>query len=367
MYRRFFHSNFFILANTKGSDANDSIQEYYKTLKSLQKNTTLPNVKLPKGAKPKAQKKNMADLWQQGTVSDSDIKQTKSKYKSFFANVVTDKKHHFVIPGLQKNYVPQGLGETKDWFLISAYYGGSSKKQSMMFVVSKATGEVLKAITLPTFAHVGGIAASSKKVFICSDGTTAGAISIDRIKEAQNETALAFEHNFKLKSKCSYAAFSGGLFFAGTFEEKKNGVVYGYKESNGKMVAQKKFIVPSKVQGIAFLDSNNVVLSRSYGRKASLFTMFTFMAQLDKYTIKPTMFSADGSGIPTLNLVTMKSSKMKLPPMSEGILKSSTDSNLYVIFESAAAKYYSSPKSKSKTYCKFPMDRIVAYRASKFK
>lgn len=54
------------------------------------------------------------------------------------------------------NWVPQGVTQSEDSYFVSSY-DGDHKRNSLIFKISKETGEYEKSYILPSLSHVGGI------------------------------------------------------------------------------------------------------------------------------------------------------------------------------------------------------------------
>jgi len=291
--------------------------------------------------------------FQQSTVSDS-VRSSVYKafsYKTFLNKTLRDASHNFVVPGLKQDYVPQGFGETSDWYLITGYYHpykSSDKRNSMLFIINKSNGKLLKHLILPTDAHVGGVAGSSTDVFVCSSGKSIGRISISLLKKAVSGSSISFDKTYTTKTTCSFASYYHDTLFVGLFDESKKAEAYGYKVNASSLQVLYKYTIPKKVQGFTILGKNKIAVSQSYGRN---------------FNSKLIIYEASNP-YKDINLPKQKSKSYVLPPMSEAIFYGS-DGNLYGLFESGSNYYYGGPKAKKASYCKHPMDHIIAVPASK--
>lgn len=288
--------------------------------------------------------------YQVSTVPSSTRKTVYKNYAKFLNNTLKDNLHNFVIPGLGQDFVPQGVAGTKEFIIFTAYYekyGSSTKKNSMLYLVSRSTGKVAKAVKLDTTGHVGGVAATDKNVYVCLDKKL-GEISLSTIVNAKDESVIGFKTKHSLPSTCSFASYYKDRIYTGTFNNSTKQTAYGFTISGGKLTLKAKYIIPKKIQGFSVISDTQIVVSQSYGRNS------------DSSIIVYTVASAYKGG----DLTTAKKKEHTLPPMTEGIF-TGEDGNLYIIFESGANSYYAAPKNKKDNYAKNPMDRIVAINKSK--
>ena len=297
----------------------------------------------------------LAVNYQTSTVESGVLRKTVSKYK-IFKRALQDAPHFFVVPGLAQGFVPQGFGETKDWFLVTSYYNKyNSKKtnQSMLFVVNKKDGKLAKALVLPTTGHVGGVAGTETDVYVCC-GKAVGRIAISAVKSAKNGGSIAFNKSLAMKTTCSFLSYFNSKLYAGVFDEDNKGTAYSYTIGKNSLTSKAKYVIPKKIQGMAWLSKTQVAVSQSYGRNTD--------SNIIIYTLKDKEYNSSVD-------LTKKSGKyfkkIIAPPMSENIFRSVYDGNFYAIFESGSDFYYSAPKKAKESYCKKPTDRILAIPTKK--
>lgn len=288
--------------------------------------------------------------YQISTVPESVRKTVYSHYDKFLNKTIKDNLHNFVLPGLGQDFVPQGFAETSDSFVVTAYYnkyGSSTTKNSKLYLISKSTGKVTRAVALDTTGHVGGVAASSSSVYVCV-GSAVGEIAISTIKNAKDEAKVAFKKKYSTLTTCSFASYYKDRLYVGSFDETSKQTVHSYTIKNGTITNMAKYIIPKKIQGFTVLSDTKIAASQSYGRNNN--------STLIVYTVASAYKSTD--------LTSATSTKYNLPPMSEGIFTGS-DKNLYILFESGANYYYKGPKAAGASYAKNPMDRAIAVSISK--
>ena len=308
-----------------------------------------------------------ADIKQTSVVLESDIKNV-DEFNDFNNIFSAD----FTIPGLLEGVIPQGLcyDSDTDSFIVSGYYEDGTHP-SVIMIIDKKTKNLtdfhfLKNIDSSDFyGHAGGVACSESTLFLTSDGVCY-TISLDNLSKQKNNTPITLEANFKLLTKGSFAAYNDGILWTGDFIESdkkelekvsnvttlENGeTLYAYCEgyvldgglpSVDRINSQKNgyipdymLAIPQQVQGMAFGYTGKVILTTSYGRKNN-----------SEIYVYDDPLSADRVGTYTvdsneIDLYACSSEiltkKIIAPPMVEGATQ--TTDNVYIIFESGAAKY----------------------------
>lgn len=307
------------------------------------------------------------DIKQTGVILKSDIENV-DEFNDFNNLFSAD----FIIPGLFEGVIPQGLCYNSDTasFIVSGYYEDGTHPSVIMIIDSKTkkltSYHFLKNIDSSDFyGHAGGIACSESTLFLTSDGVCY-TISLNNLSKKTDNSPIAFEGNFKLQTKGSFAAYSNGIFWTGDFIESdkkelekvtnvttlENGeTLYAYCEGyvldeglpsvdrinskNNGYVPDYMLAIPQQVQGMAFSYTGKVILSTSYGRKNnSEIYVFDDPLSADRvgtYTVDSTEIDlyACSSEILTQKIIA--------PPMVEGATQ--TTDNIFIIFESGAAKY----------------------------
>ena len=303
----------------------------------------------------------------------SDFKSSPAykKYKDF-ANLYVS-KYAIPVPGLAHTdvsgtdcttMVPQGICFADDYMVVSAYDSEGSCN-SVLYVISNTDGknrQYLMTLVLPTKAHVGGVAFDGTYLWVSNgksvssikystlDSTVASAVSAKK-----KSVSVKFHSTCSLSTTASFLTYNDGMLWVGEFKEKgdDSGKMYSYTiSSDAKKLTQKYYItLPDRIQGACFKDGY-LILSRSYSRNVS---GSTYISQLRIYKVSE----------PSSNGNIKKNSVVKtitLPPMVEGIVAGS--SYMYLLFESAATKYYKGTDGKGK--CEYPVDRIIPFRFSDF-
>ncbi len=148
------------------------------------------------------------------------------------------------IPGLSKTIstdgtsnmmTPQGICFAGEYILISAYDNGSSKINSVIYVISNASPNkrnLLTVLSLPTKAHVGGLAYDGENIWVCNKKTInkkdvheMGVIKYKTVHALSNNSAasqnVAFCTTCPVLTTASFATFYNDRIFVGQFDENR--------------------------------------------------------------------------------------------------------------------------------------------------
>lgn len=255
-----------------------------------------------------------------------------------------DFKNHYID---SDNQCPQGLCLTKDYVIISTYSAGDDKNTlGALIFYDRITGEHVKSFGMENASHLGGIAYDGKNLWICHSNT----MEIERISYEFLEHLIRIsKQNFIDISNCfsrypvknvpSCIAFDDGRLYVATHKVYTSSrmLTYTYNQEEDCLEMEKKYFIPSKVQGVTFDEEGRVYLSTSYGRtKSSYLHIYDSLEDLE------TFFNA-----PILSI--------EMPPGSEEIVRTKDD--LYILFETACYKYYEGTDGNGT--CDYPIDKIV--------
>jgi fibronectin type 3 domain-containing protein len=277
------------------------------------------------------------------------------KISFFQKNVVYSKS--YIIPGLittnvggfvSNSMCPQGITFAKKYLLISAY-DLTGEENSVVYILDKASRELLTTVVLPTYAHLGGICFDGKYVWLTT-GTKASCILYSDIVAAVASGQPYYNVDFfsvnKLGITASYITYYDDMLWIGSYDELNTTYMYSYEildyDTEVQLEKAAKMKMPTRVQGIAFTKDGYLLLSRSCQLYKGL---RGYMRRLDVY--KPDLSEEDAATIPlgkVLNYV-------YVPSMNEGI--AIDGSMLYVLFESAAFANAS-----------YKVDRVCAFKLS---
>ncbi|MGF7143093.1 hypothetical protein HNQ56_001515 [Anaerotaenia torta] len=285
------------------------------------------------------------------------LKSTAYTTIDFFKNNVNFKKS-YVIPGLVNTNVggftstamcPQGIAFAGNYLLMTAY-DLAGEELSVVYCMDKKTRELVTTLILPTNAHVGGICYDGKNVWITT-GSKVSAISYSDIKAAAKSGEPYVEVNFhsvcKVGLSASYIAYYNDKLWVGSYNELETTKLYSFSiddyGSYAELTREDTMTMPTRVQGIAFTEDGQMIISRSCQLYAGL---RGYMRRIDVY--RPDL-SMEGSGSIKLGSVVKYE---YVPSMNEGIALDG--GYLYVLFESAAFENAS-----------YKVDRISAFDLTK--
>ncbi len=274
------------------------------------------------------------------------------------------------IPGLDTEFVPQGLcySEYLDRILVCGYMDDG--KASRLYVINPENGECEKYVELTNTdgseytGHCGGVAAFENNAWVVS-GKYARRLSLDTLKETLSSTCIQFIDSFNSGTRASYINCSNGILWVGEYHKNGNSYVTddahhmtspngeemaawtcGYKLESGNEQGftydgtSKKVVVPdyilvteSMCQGFAQLPDGRFVTSIS--GKITKSELNTYENVLNN-TPDATAIVSDEE----VNVWFMDSDKMlsnmNALPRSEGI--DNYNGKLLVLFESGCQK-----------------------------
>ncbi|MBE6754975.1 MAG: hypothetical protein E7555_00730 [Ruminococcaceae bacterium] len=155
--------------------------------------------------------------------------------KMVFSNYNEVSEKFCEIPGLDTDFVPQGLAysDRLDKVLICGYMndGGASR----IYVIDPVSGECEKYVSLTETdgeeytGHCGGIAAFEGNAWVVS-GKYARRLPLDTLRNAENDASVQFVDKFNSGTRASYINCSNGILWIGEYH--KNGDTYVTEESH---------------------------------------------------------------------------------------------------------------------------------------
>ena len=243
------------------------------------------------------------------------------------------------------NQCLQGMCFTDDYLLMTAYSEDAKKAGSLM-IFDKNSGEYLATIGMKKKSHLGGIAFDGENVWIChSNSNTLERISYEYIRKIAKDApgcyvdGSALSDEYKVRNSPSCITCYGGRIWVAThtvfFDSEM--VSYMFDAENDTLTALSSYNIPNKVQGVGFAADGTVFLSTSYGRNVSSYLkVYSSLLTLDKNPDKP-------------------SAKVEMPPCSEEL--AIADNNVYVLFESASAKYFEGTDGNGTSSS--PIDKVL--------
>lgn len=240
---------------------------------------------------------------------------------------------------------PQGICMTEDYCFITAYCSDDRENLGSLYVFDRHTGEYLVTLGMKKNSHLGGLTFDGRNLWIChSDTRTLECISYSYIRQVASEKPQIFVdctgmfQEYRVANMPSCITYHDGLLWVATHNSYFKSVMVSYRYLDGKLVEQKRYEIPEKVQGIAFDEEDHVYLSTSYGRTKSSY--------LKVYNSVDSLNTDPGNCL----------IKVEMPPCSEEI--NYTDGTLYILFESASEKYFEGTDGNGTSVC--PIDKILS-------
>lgn len=261
---------------------------------------------------------------------------------------------------------PQGLTVTENYILVSAYCF-TNTHNSVIYVIDKASHELVKEIVLRNRAHVGGLAYDPIHQNIWIAGTSKGLPQANAITLAQLEnydfhdeyTPITYSQSYDLYAinRSSFITYHDCALYIGYFTDNTSSVLEKYIiNDDGTLateVSDESFnytgslapialpcdvkVITEQAQGVAFY-KNKILFSKSYGPFPS--TLHVHYNSIQKLLEDHTMIK-----------------KLYLPEKMEQIYVDGDD--LYVLFESAAHGYHASSLCKIDRILKLDLTKLL--------
>lgn len=269
-------------------------------------------------------------------------------------------KEEFCIPGLDTDFVPQGIAYSKQYnkFFVSGYM--KSHVASRVYVVDGESRNIEKYVLFKRMdgivytGHAGGISTYSESVYISSEKKVYRFLLKDLIL-AKNAEFINFCSELNSQNGADFCLAKNGQIFVGEFykfakfptdqshhilidgKTQNNAIVFVFKLSSSGDFANSMpsfaISVPDLVQGMVLFE-NKIVLSSSYGLNKSKISVYEsdFLKKANR------TIAVKESHIPLYILSNKDLIKsFALPPMAEEI--ELVDDKLFILFESASKKY----------------------------
>lgn len=281
-------------------------------------------------------------------------------------------------------YIPQGICETEDYILVTAYHdaklGDTQKEEKkgwagVVYVIDVETHELLTTLGLPQSYHNGGITCDGENVWFCGDTgnkyTEKGGQPfvqcmkysrlqelVDRILADQSQTSGSiaegdFSEKLYINNKTSFLDCSDGVLWVGTYinndPQQNEGYAIGYpiKGISTKTPSLDKLNViringiPSSAQGMD-IDGDDLYVSSS-GHGGENWVESSFISRFD--------ISAISKGEKLVDLQGQYLKRVEVPKMNEEIIVN--DTSVYMVFEACSEKFLANLPDGMKT------DRIL--------
>lgn len=285
-----------------------------------------------------------------------------------------DKKKEFLIPGLEENFVPQGMDyvENKGVILVSGYM--SDGKPSRVYVIKKATNEVEKFVTFKNLdgtdyvGHAGGVASDGDSIWVVGDKKLFSANYSD-LESGINESVVSFKAETITGNGCDFVDVYNNKLVVGEFYRKEkyetpiehyvevsanetnHALAFVYELNNARESGISENIefaisLPDQAQGIAFIkigETESVLISTSWSIPSSRLHLYS--NPLNGNSARTILI--DGADIPVYELNSNnKLDEIKAPAMSEELTV--VDGRVFVLFESACNKYKMVNRTRTK-------------------
>lgn len=286
----------------------------------------------------------------------------------------------FKIPGLNDNYVPQGLhyDGDNDVFIMSAY-SSVKDEASVLFIINAGTGELISRVCLEDEEgavlkwHVGGVAVFKDYLYLAgSEKRCLGIFDYSNVLSCESGGTVRSIGSFSLKRsnddyvKPSFVSTEGNRLIVGEFAsgtryrtldshkvvtpagDQHSAVALEFVLSEGEQyginpIPVKAYSIRDKVQGVCF-NGGNIYMSTSLNFKHSYLYEYSeaqavSMGEIELIGHKLPFYSFDSAS---------HRHTYKLPPMAEEA--AFRNGKIHVLFESACNKYILG-KLASATWC----------------
>ena len=281
------------------------------------------------------------------------------KYSGIKNNYNYDKS--FAIPGLKytnvagfecTTMIPQDMCFAGGYLLISAY-DRSGDDESVIYVLSKASKSYITTIVLPDKAQVSGMTYDGKQIWLTGRNCLMS-IPFTSVQTAVNTgsaywTLKAYDKVVPVNMTTSFCCYYNNVLWVGSYNATAATTAYGFtvtEQDNTVLLTQLyKMKIPKATRSMAIDTNGKLYLTRSYRTSSS---KSGYISRITSYTpdfAHPTATSsiAKGSAKKTITL----------PPLCGGVATKGT----YVYVSFSSVRYPS---------CKYPVDRVIALRQSKF-
>lgn len=239
---------------------------------------------------------------------------------------------------------PQGICQTKEYILISAYSTAFLENLGCIYVFDKETGEYLVTLGLRNDSHLGGITFDGEYVWVChSDNKSLECIPysfIQRMVE-KNPGVLVDCSNlfacYDVENRPSCITYYDGKLWVATHKRQTISDLYVYEWKDDSLEVVGQYSIPAKVQGIEFDKQGRVYLSCSYGRMTSSY--LKIYVSVDALHSNPNY----------------PQRQIEMPPCAEELIQSGNE--IFILFESAGEKYFEGTDGKGRSIS--PIENIL--------
>lgn len=203
-------------------------------------------------------------------------------------------------PDMCTSMTPQGMAITDKYILVTAYCH-TKEHNSVIYMIDKETHAYIKTIVMPGHPHAGGFAYDSDHDNVWVSSVRRGYPSANSYKLSELENydldttggALPFDQTVVLNQvrSNSYMTYRNHALYVGCFDLLRTGELFKFaiddagrlvsgEAEDGEEVGEDDILpidyvtMPSKVQGISFLNEKYLMVSESYGMMESRLQIF---------------------------------------------------------------------------------------------
>ena len=264
----------------------------------------------------------------------------------------------FKAPTMCTSMTPQGMCVTEEYIFISAYCR-TMKHSTVLYMLSREDGRLIKTIPLGMLTHAGGMAYDPVHRNVWVSGGTLGAAKavgysladLEAHDESSSEPPTAL-YNYTLANMThnSYMNYRNNQLLIGIFsrtglsevswfditaEGGLNARIFeDYDPDHESVAADHTAMTSGEIQGITIF-GDRLALSKSYGPLDSVFQLYYYEPSGESYLIEDAV------------------KRIKFPQKLEQICE--CDGEIYCIFESGAYCYRAQPLIQ--------VDRILVFDA----
>ena len=273
---------------------------------------------------------------------------------AIYSDFYSVKQDIATLPGLNDNFVPQGIcvSEENDVYIISGYM--SDKTNSRLYITN--TDNESRYVTLTRNGklykgHAGGVATTGDHVFIANDERIF-TIELDDVLN-KDITNIDIGEGIKVNNAASYVFTNDEFLYVGEFHDggayvtdheyktEHDGTYYAicskydindFINNDGSQVKPiEVYSIRNKVQGFAVKPNGDIILSTSYGLTDSVFYYYNSGNKTDSGGL----FFDDAP----LYYLDQYDKTLKGPAMSEDLDYNEETNQIITLTESACNKY----------------------------
>lgn len=277
-------------------------------------------------------------------------------YREFYGRA----KQEFAVPGLNENFVPQGLESCGGGhYLISGYIAG--KGESRIYSVTRNGSvreiRVCRKDGKRLISHSGGICTNGPFTYLAGGNGNCYVLSSADLfdKTSENADILGTIHT---RNSASFCCLQGDNLLIGEYEygkrfqtpvshhlrtpsgDQNRGLILSYPLNGNQIfgvdpICDAAYSIPSRVQGMCFTNDGRIVLSASSFHGNSQLLLFGGGDVLKR---RQGIYWIGGYPVPLYYLDSESCEKaIPLPPYSEETVFE--NNRLFILFESASSRF----------------------------